>query len=230
MTEPGTLILTSSRPDLQAAIARSMPGIRTLEDVRNPPDVGIRGRVWCFVDWLLSDISGLEMCRQLRNSPATAQSHITLILDEDDSEARRRALRAGADDYVVGPLTPEVLVDRLQTYLADTIGAKPQRKLVHGDLTLDLVAHVARWRGTALPLPPNEFRLLIHFVEHPDQVFSRTSLIAILGKEVVAIDERTVDVWVGRLRRALMAHGVPDPLRTVRSMGYVLDSLQAAQA
>lgn len=225
MTEPETVILTSTRPGLQAAIAKCLPGLRTLEAVRNPPDVSIKGRVWCFVDWVLADLSGLEMCHRLRNAPATAYSHITIVLDDDDSEARRRALRAGADDYVVGPLTVDLLLDRLQHYRGGTTGSQAQPKLTHGELTLDLAAHIVRWRGAALPLRPNEFRLLIHFIEHPNQVFSRTSLIAILGKEGEAIDERTVDVWVGRLRRALMAHNVPDPLRTVRSMGYVLDSI-----
>ena len=225
MTEPETVILTSTRPGLQAAIAKCLPGLRTLEAVRNPPDVSIKGRVWCFVDWVLADLSGLEMCHRLRNAPATAYSHITIVLDDDDSEARRRALRAGADDYVVGPLTVDLLLDRLQHYRGGTTGGQAQPKLTHGELTLDLAAHIVRWRGAALPLRPNEFRLLIHFIEHPNQVFSRTSLIAILGKEGEAIDERTVDVWVGRLRRALMAHNVPDPLRTVRSMGYVLDSI-----
>ena len=75
-----------------------------------------------------------------------------------------------------------------------------------------------------VPLRPNEFRLLAHFMEHPDQVFSRTALIEQLGKDGEAIDERTVDVWVGRLGRALTAQGAPDPLRTVRALGYVMDS------
>ena len=219
------MILTSTRPGLQAAIAECLPGLRTLEAVRNPPDASIKGRVWCIIDWVLADISGLEMCRRLRSAPATEYSHITMVLDDDDSEARRRALRAGADDYVIGPLTVDLLLDRLQHYRGGTFGGQARPKLTHGELTLDLAAHIVRWRGTALPLRPNELRLLIHFIAHPDQVFSRTSLIAILGKEGEAIDERTVDVWVGRLRRALMAYGVPDPLRTVRTMGYALDSI-----
>ena len=225
MTEPGTVILTTTRPGLQAAIADSMPGLRTLEAVRNPPDANLGSRVWCFVDWLLPDISGLEMCRRLRTAATTAHSHITLVLDEDDSDARRRAMRAGADDYLVGPLSAELLLGRMQQHLPNMVGTKPQPKLEHGDLTLDLAAHIARWQGNPFPLRPNEFRLLIHFIEHPDQVFSRSSLIHILGKDSNTIDERTVDVWIGRLRRSLKAHGVPDPLRTVRSMGYVLDGI-----
>jgi two-component system phosphate regulon response regulator PhoB len=225
MTEPGTILLTSTRPDLQAALGDSLPGLKVLETGANPPQMHMSGRVWCFVDWLLPEISGLEMCRRLRAAAATAQSHITLVLEDDDAEARRRAMRAGADDYLVGHLTAELLIGRMQQYLPGTVGNKPQPKLTHGELTLDLAAHVVRWRGNPFPLRPNEFRLLIHFVEHPDQVFSRSSLIQILGKDSDAIDDRTVDVWIGRLRRSLKAHGVPDPLRTVRSMGYVLDGI-----
>ena len=95
----------------------------------------------------------------------------------------------------------------------------------HGDLIVDPVAFAVRFRGKVLPLRPNEFRLLAFFVAHPDRVFSRTALIANLGNDSDMIDERTVDVWTGRLRRALREHGVPDPLRTVRAQGYVLDSI-----
>jgi two-component system phosphate regulon response regulator PhoB len=151
-----------------------------------------------------------------------------MVLEEDDGEARRRALRAGADDYVLGPLTAAALATRLKPYRASSGTGNAPPRLQHGELSLDLAAHQLRWRGQVIALRPNEFRLLAHFIEHPDQVFSRTALIATLGKDDAAIDERTVDVWVGRLRRALKAHGVPDPLRTVRSLGYVLDGIEAA--
>lgn len=99
-----------------------------------------------------------------------------------------------------------------------------QARLRHGELIVDPIAFAVRFRGRVLPLRPNEFRLLAFFVANPDRVFSRTALIENLGKDSDLIDERTVDVWTGRLRRALRDHGVPDPLRTVRSQGYVLDS------
>lgn len=225
MSEPGTIILTNDKADLLAALADRMPSLRVLTAAAQPPARRQEGRTWCFVDWLLPDLSGLEMCRRLRDAPSTAHSHITMVLDDDDTDARRRALRAGADDYVVAPLTPDLLLDRLQHYRGTSPGPVPTTKLTHGGLTLDLGAHQARWNGRPVPLRPNEFKLLVHFVEHPDQVLSRTALIAELGKDSEIIDERTVDVWVGRLRRGLKAQGVPDPLRTVRSMGYVLDSL-----
>ena len=225
MSEPGTIILTNPKPDILSVLADRMPGLRVLTAGSEPPACRQEGRTWCFVDWLLPDLSGLEMCRRLRGAPATAHSHITMILEEDDTEARRRALRAGADDYVLAPLTARVLLDRLKQYRAAASAGAPPPRLSHGSLTLDLLAHQARWQGRAVPLRPNEFRLLVHFVEHPDQVLSRADLIAMLGKDRETIDERTVDVWVGRLRRGLKAHGVPDPLRTVRSLGYELDSL-----
>jgi two-component system, OmpR family, phosphate regulon response regulator PhoB len=229
MSEPGTVILTNGQPELLALLADRLPGLRVLTAGSQAPARRLEGRTWCFVDWLLPDLSGLEMCRRLRDAPATAHSHITMILDEDDTDARRRALRAGADDYVLAPLTADLLLDRLKRHGGHGIGGanggvSPPR-LAHGNLALDLAAHQARWQGRAVPLRPNEFKLLAHFIEHPDQVLSRTGLIEMLGKDSDVIDERTVDVWVGRLRRGLKAHGVPDPLRTVRSLGYVLDSL-----
>jgi len=99
------------------------------------------------------------------------------------------------------------------------------RRLRHGELVIDPVAFAARFRGKVLALRPNEFRLLAFFVANPDRVFSRTELIESLGKDSGLIDERTVDVWTGRLRRALREQGAPDPLRTVRAQGYVLDSI-----
>lgn len=221
MSEPQTIILTNEDGALVSALAERLPGVRVLAG-QSLPQYGepAPGRTWWFVDWLLPDQSGLELCRRLRSAPATADSHITMILDEDDKDTRRRALRAGADDYVLAPLTSEVLLNRIacQRELAS-----PRRD--HGELTIDLAAHQARWKGKLVPLRPIELRLLSHFAEHPDRVYSRRDLISVLGKEDEVDDERTVDVWVGRLRRALKAGGVPDPLRTVRSLGYVLDSL-----
>ena len=180
---------------------------------------------WAFVDWIGEAMSGLELCRRLREAKGAPNLHITMVLDQGDCEERRRSLKAGADDYVQGPLSSEIVFERVTTNDNPGETSTPlHSRLVNGDLSLDLAAHQLRWRGEPVPLRPNEFRLLIHFMEHPDQVFSRTALIEHLGKDGEAIDERTVDVWVGRLRRSLTTHGAPDPLRTVRAMGYVMDS------
>lgn len=181
------------------------------------------GTAWAFVDWVLPEIAGLELCRRVRCHPATALAHITMILEEDDPDARRRALRAGADDYLVGPADRAAVLDRILALQLQHVDGSVRRTLQHGELAIDPGAFQARWRGRPVPLMPNEFRLLRFLVEHPGLVFTRAQLIAALGKQEPAVDERTVDVWIGRLRRALRAAGAGDPLRTVRSLGYVLD-------
>lgn len=179
---------------------------------------------WAFIDWLLPDMPGIEACRRLRCDPLTVQVHVTMVIEEDDSDARRRALRAGADDYILGPLSRTAILDRILATQNDRRsegGDAPS--LASGDLAIEVAAFQARWRGKPIPLMPNEFRLLRYFVEHPGRVFTRTQLIAALGKQDPPIDERTVDVWIGRLRRALRGAGAGEPLRTVRSLGYVFD-------
>lgn len=183
----------------------------------------IEGALWAFVDWVLPEISGLELCRRLRCDPLTASAHITMVLENDDPDERRRALRAGADDHMVGPISRRSLLDRILSLQPLDREAGAAKTLALGDLSVDLAAFQARWAGKPIPLMPNEFRLLRYLVEHPGRVFTRSQLIAALGKQEPPVDERTVDVWIGRLRRALRAAGAGDPLRTVRSLGYVLD-------
>lgn len=183
------------------------------------------GSLWAFVDWVLPDISGLELCRRLRCDKLTAESHVTMILEEDDAEAKRRALRTGADDYMLGPINRTALLDRVLAVKINDQDTAALRALQHGELTIDLPAFQARWQAKPIPLMPNEFRLLRYFVEHPGRVFTRAQLISALGKQEPPVDERTVDVWIGRLRRALRSAGAGNPLRTVRSLGYVFDAL-----
>ena len=183
------------------------------------------GALWAFVDWVLPDISGLEVCRRLRGDPVTSGAHITMILDDGDPETRRRAMRTGADDYMPGPVDRNALLDRVLSVDFHECDQLAARALQTGDLTIDAAAFRARWQGKPIDLRPNEFRLLRYFVEHPGRVFSRQQLIAALGKQEPAIDERTVDVWIGRLRRALRTVGAGNPLRTVRSLGYVYDGV-----
>lgn len=189
-----------------------------------PPQLPlIDGSLWAFVDWVLPDMSGLELCRRLRCDPGTASAHITIVLEEGEPDDRKRALRTGADDYIVGPLTRTALLDRVLSGNMIEHGETNGRKVSLGELIIDIPAFQARWQGRAVALMPNEFRLLRYFVEHPGRVFTRTQLISALGKQEPAIDERTVDVWIGRLRRALKSVGAGNPLRTVRSLGYVFD-------
>src|SRR5690606_27284096 len=123
----------------------------------------------------------------------------------------------------LGPLTRTALLDRVLAANLHEHEATATRSVSQGELTIDVAAFQARWKGKPLSLMPNEFRLLRYFVEHPGRVFTRVQLISALGKQEPAVDERTVDVWIGRLRRALRAVGAGNPLRTVRSLGYVFD-------
>lgn len=181
------------------------------------------GTTWAFVNWTLPSISGLEVCRRLRCNPQTANIHITMILDEDNMDARRRALRAGADDYMLGPVSRTAVLDRVLSSQPIS-GVETNVHLVElGQLIIDVAAFEARWQGKPIPLMPNEYRLLRFLMENSGRVYTRAQLIAAIGKQSSPIDERTVDVWIGRLRRALRAAGAVDPIRTVRSLGYVLN-------
>lgn len=183
----------------------------------------IEGPMWAFLDWVMDDLAGLEMCRRLRADPRTFEAHVTMVLEADNVEDRRRALRAGADDYVVGPLTRNAVLDRVLALQSRGPAHRALSRSDHGALSIDMAALQARWNGEPIALRPNEFRLLRFFAENPNRVLSREDLINGLGKREPPIDERTVDVWIGRLRRAIRAAGGGNPLRTVRSLGYVFD-------
>ncbi len=184
----------------------------------------VEGPAWMFVDWVMDAMAGLEMCRRLRADPRTAAAHVTMVLEADDPEDRRRALRAGADDYAIGPLDRRAVLDRVLAVDPRSRRRFTPGRLELGALTIDLDALQARWNGKPIVLPPNEFRLLRLMAENADKVLTREEMIEGLGKHGHPLDARTVDVWVGRLRRALKAAGAGNPLRTVRSIGYAFDT------
>lgn len=221
-----TLLITEPSEGLLAGLARRRPDWRMIGIDGSLPETVPSGEVWAFIDWLGPVMSGLELCRRLREAAPTRSAHLTIVLEDSSSESRRRALQAGADDYLVGPLTIDQLIERVEGPANQKAPARP-RQLLNGTILLDPAAHQVRVDGRLVSMRPNEFRLLAHFMANPNQVFSRTALIEHLGRQENAIDERTVDVWVGRLRRALISAGAPDPLRTVRSLGYVMDSVES---
>lgn len=182
------------------------------------------GPVWVFVDWVLPDLSGLEMCRRLRSDPRTEDAHVTIVLEHDDQEDRRRALRAGADDYILGPLDRSTVLDRVLALQARQLHRHALQLVELGELTIDLGAQQARWQKKPIALRPNEFRLLRFLVENANRVLSRPELIAGLGKTGEPTDLRTVDVWIKRLRLGLRNAGAGHLLRTVHNKGYVLDA------
>jgi two-component system phosphate regulon response regulator PhoB len=202
-----------------------------------------QGRVFALVGWLLPTMSGLEMCRRLRGRPETApevaNAHITLVLDPDDVSARRRALAAGADDYMLAPLDAAAVIARIedlaqtrhsaQTQSVQTqsvqTGRRSAEMLVHRGLEVDPAAFMVRHADRAVRLRRNEFDILMHFMRRPNQVLSRQALVDQIGKGGM-IGERTVDRRIARLRKTLEDNAIEDPIRTVYGVGYVFDTVE----
>jgi two-component system phosphate regulon response regulator PhoB len=183
----------------------------------------IDGTMLAFVDWVMPDISGLEMCRRLRANPVTRNAHITMVLDRDDTDDRRRALDAGADNYMIGPVDRTAILDHILALHVGPAHRQSAALVSLGELTLDTASFLARWKGKPIELRSNQFRLLRFFAERPNQLLTRHEVIEGLGKLEQVTDERTVDVWVKRLRRSLNEADIGNPLRTVHGKGYVLD-------
>ncbi|WP_340588782.1 response regulator transcription factor [Erythrobacter alti] len=184
----------------------------------------VEGPAWAFVDWVMDDLSGLEMVRRLRADPRMADAHVTMILEEDDAEDRRRALKAGADDYAVAPLDRQDMLDRVLALHTGERVIGPERLIEHGDLVINSASEQARWQGEPIALRPNEFRVLRFLAENPNRILSRQELIDALGKDGPPEYLRTVDVWIKRLRFGLREVGADSLLRTVHGKGYVFDA------
>lgn len=181
---------------------------------------------WAFVDWLLPRMSGLELVRRLVGNTPPPQ-RIVMVMESEDLEDRRRALAAGADDYVTGPISARQMIDRVRNFQraagTDRMTPAPAHVIVRGDLLIDLEARLARYRGQPIRLQPRQFRLLQHLLTHPNAVRTREDLVAAVGQQDSAPAGRTVDKWVARLRTALNEVGAGNLLRTVHFEGYVLD-------
>ena len=175
-----------------------------------------------ILDWMIENISGIEVCRRLRRSPETANVPIIMLTARGEEEDRIRGLETGADDYVTKPFSPRELIVRLAAILRRTRPALAGKTLKIEDLALDPAAHRVRRSGQEVPLGPTEFRLLQHFMERPGRVLSRAQLVTGVWGQDSDIEERTVDVQVKRLRAAINAPGGKDMIRTVRSAGYSL--------
>jgi two-component system phosphate regulon response regulator PhoB len=177
-----------------------------------------------LLDWMLPLMSGIEVCRQLRRAPGTANIPIIVLTARGEEHDRVRGLDAGADDYVSKPFSPAELIARIRAVLRRIRPALADEVLSYADLTMDLVQHRVTRQGKPVHLGPTEFRLLRHFMEHPGRVFAREHLLDSVWGRDVYIEARTVDVHIRRLRVALNLEGQPDLIRTVRAAGYALDA------
>jgi two-component system phosphate regulon response regulator PhoB len=177
-----------------------------------------------ILDWMIEGVSGIEVCRRLRRRASTSAVPIIMLTARGEESDRIRGLETGADEYVTKPFSPRELLARVGAVLRRVRPALAGEQLSYGDLEMDVQSHRVRRGGKPVSLGPTEFRLLRHLMENPGRVFSRERLLAAVWTHDPDIDERTVDVHVRRLRRALNEGGRPDLVRTVRSAGYSLDA------
>ena len=174
------------------------------------------------LDWMLPNVSGIEICRRIKADPATRPIPIVMLSARGDEVDRVRGLETGADDYVVKPYSVVELMARLRTQLRRTRPATMGERLSFADIILDSGEHRVFRAGQALHLGPTEFRLLSTLMEKPGRVWTREQLLDRVWGRDIYVDTRTIDVHVGRLRKALMVNGGADPVRTVRGTGYSL--------
>lgn len=174
------------------------------------------------LDWMLPNVSGIEVCRRLKTRSETRALPIIMLSARSEEVDLVRGLETGADDYMVKPYSVAELVARVRTQLRRTRPASQGELLEFGDISLDATTHRVQRSGQMIKLGPTEFRLLATFLEKPGRVWSRELLLDRVWGRDIYVDTRTVDVHVGRLRKALCAFGGDDPLRTVRGAGYAL--------
>lgn len=175
-----------------------------------------------ILDWMLPGVSGIELCRRLRQRPETERLPIIMLTARGEESDRVRGLQTGADDYLVKPFSTPEFMARVKALLRR---AKPEvlsSVLKVGDIMLDREQHRVYRKKSEIRLGPTEFRLLEFMMRHPGRVFSRSQLLDNVWGETIYIDERTVDVHVGRLRKAVNTGRMPDVIRTIRGAGYAI--------
>ena len=182
----------------------------------NAPDLLI-------LDWMLPGVSGIEICRRLRAREATRTLPIIMVTARREESERVRGLAVGADDYVVKPFSVIELMARVHALLRRSRPERIAERLYVGDLYLDRLTGRVRRGDREISLGPIDFRLLEYLLEKPGRVFSRAQLLDLVWGRSAEVDERTVDVHIGRLRKRLSKGKQRDPIRTVRGAGYAID-------
>ncbi|TDT77837.1 two-component system phosphate regulon response regulator PhoB [Litoreibacter halocynthiae] len=174
------------------------------------------------LDWMLPNVSGIEICRQIKAKSETRDTPVIMLSARSEETDRVRGLETGADDYVVKPYSVAELLARIRTQLRRSRPSAVGHRLEFEDVVMDVEEHRVFRSDVPLKLGPTEFRLLATFMERPGRVWSREQLLDRVWGRDIYVDTRTVDVHVGRLRKALCANGGNDPVRTVRGAGYAL--------
>ena len=177
-----------------------------------------------LLDWMLPQMSGLEVCRQIRRRSATRDLPVIMVTARTDDQDAVRGLNTGADDYIAKPFSMDALLARIRALLRRSNSLPVKGQLTFHDITMDLASHRVQRNGRPVHLGPTEFRLLEFFMQHPRRVFSREELLDSVWGPDIHVEPRTVDVHIRRLRKSINATGELDIVRTVRAAGYALDT------
>ncbi|MDG2244116.1 MAG: response regulator [Rhodospirillaceae bacterium] len=216
--EPGQAEVLKYNLESSGFGVRTSPnGADTLQQIEEDrPD-------FLVLDWMLPEISGIEICRRLRKIEQNKDLPIIMVTARGEEEDRIRALEVGADDYMVKPYSSGELVARINAVLRRTSPALIGEKLEFADLVLDLVSRKVKRDGDFIHLGPKEFKILQALMQRPGRVLSRRQIIDLAWGQNIYIEDRTVDVHIRRLRSALGGDDKPNLIRTVRGFGYSLD-------
>ena len=215
--EPIQILLSYNLESEGYRVRHTAEGEEVLQLVTNErPDLIV-------LDWMLPGISGIEVCRLLRAKPETRDIPIIMLTARSEEAERVRGLATGADDYMVKPFSVPELLARIRTILRRVNPDAVADQLKAGDLSLDRKTRRVTRGARDINLSPTEFRLLEHLMQNPGRVYSRAQLLDTVWGRDIYVDERTVDVHVGRLRKSLSRGREGDPIRTVRGMGYSFD-------
>jgi two-component system phosphate regulon response regulator PhoB len=231
---PATVLIVEDEEPIQELLAYNFKAdgfnVRTLdgtEDVvreisNDTPDL-------ILLDWMLPSMSGIEICRSLRARPDTRDVPIIMLTARGEETERVRGLATGADDYVVKPFSVPELIARVKSLLRRSSPEAVSDVLKAGELSLDRRTRRVQRSGRDINLSPTEFKLLEHMMQTPGRVYTRAQLLdAVWGRDVY-VDERTVDVHVGRLRKSINRSREANPIRTVRGVGYSFDERFGAE-
>ncbi len=192
-------------------------GSKAIADVeKNMPSV-------ILLDWMLPEMSGVEICKLIRSKPDIKNIPIIMLTAKGEEEDKVKGLSAGADDYVTKPFSIPELMARVKTQLRRAPEPQTQKELVFEDIKINLIEKKVFRGDNYIHLGPTEFRLLRMLMETPGKVFSRDFLLKNVWGDNIYVESRTVDVHIRRLRRALNDFG-PDYIRTVRATGYAIDA------
>jgi two-component system phosphate regulon response regulator PhoB len=178
-----------------------------------PPDL-------ILMDWMLPEISGIELTRELKGSDLTREIPVIMLTARGEEDDKVRGLESGVEDYVTKPFSPRELMARIKVILRRVSPDVTEEVIESGELSLNPASHRVEFAGSEISLGPTEFKLLHFFMTHPDKVYSRSRLLDRVWGTNVFIEERTVDVHIRRLRMALEPHGIDSMIQTVRGAGY----------